>query len=55
MKKKDYEEKLLQKHKSFLKNAVEKQTFSSFITSEFKKDLDLIDIRKKKKAKSEKV
>lgn len=53
MKKEDYKEKLLQKHESFLKNAVEKQTFSSFITSEFKKDL--INIKKKKKAKPKKV
>ena len=52
MKKEDYKEKLLQKHKSFLKNAIERQSFSSFITSEFKKDL--IDIRKKK-AKLKKV
>ncbi len=49
MKKKDYKEKLLQKHESFLKNAIERQTFSSFITSEFKKDLK--DIRKKTKSK----
>lgn len=54
MKKENYKKKLLQKHKSFLKNAVERQSFSSFITSEFKKDL--IDIRSNpKKAKLKKV
>ena len=53
MKKEDYKKKLLQKHKSFLENAVEGKGFSSFVTSEFKQDL--IDIRKKKKAKLKKV
>jgi hypothetical protein len=53
MKKEDCKKILLRKHESFLKNAIERQSFSSFITSEFKKDL--IDVRKKKKAKLKKV
>lgn len=53
MKIKKDEKKLFLRHEAFLKNAVGKQSFSSFVTSEFKKDL--IDIRKKKKAKLKKV
>jgi len=33
------QKKLFQKHKLFLKNAIKNQSFSSFITSEFKRDL----------------
>lgn len=53
MKIKKDKKKLFLRHETFLKNAVEKQSFSSFVTSEFKKDL--IDIRKKKKTKLKKV
>ena len=53
MKIKKDKKKLFLRHEIFLKNAVEKQSFSSFVTSEFKKDL--IDIRKKKKVKLKKV
>lgn len=40
---------LSQVHESFLRNAVEKQSFSSFITSEFKKDLIAIKNEKNKR------